>query len=153
VLKTVIAVSLIISLSIWSRCNSCIRDVLAGGIPDLTGTETAFKFGYATIVIAGTQRVECIEVIPSRETLRHLEILKYLFSRGLPPDIEDIAGHTALHHVTMNYNSRPDPARLLQSGANVNHRNRYGETPICAYGYNGKPNWLDRGPHGVLEQI
>jgi len=57
--------------------------------------------------------------------------LKYLLSHGCPPDVEDIAGHTALSHVMMSSVSRPDLARLLlEARAEVNHQDRYGCTPI-----------------------
>jgi hypothetical protein len=94
--------------------------------PNLSGTETAFKFGYATLVICGAQRIQ-----QSPTPLRHAETLKYLLSRGCPPDVEDIVGHTALSHVTMSSVSRPDLARLLlEGGADVDHQDRYGCTPI-----------------------
>ncbi|KAJ7485156.1 ankyrin [Mycena galericulata] len=98
-----------------------------GSAPDLMGSETPFKTGYASLAILGAQRVE--EGPPG--TLRHLETLKYLFSKGLPPDIEDIAGFTALHHATTSPVPRDDLTRcLLENGANVNHRNRYGEISL-----------------------
>lgn len=94
--------------------------------PDLTGTETAFKFGYATLVIAGAQRIQ-----NGPSPLQHTETLKYLLSRGCPPDVEDIAGHTALSHIAMGSVSIPGLARLLlEVGADVNHQDRYGCTPI-----------------------
>jgi MYND finger len=97
-----------------------------GSAPDLTRTETAFKFGYATLVVAGAQRIQS-----DPSPLQHAETLKYLLSRGCPPDIEDIAGHTALSHVTMGSVSLPELARLLlEVGADVNHRDRYGCPPI-----------------------
>lgn len=61
----------------------------------------------------------------------HAEVLRYLLSRGMPPDVEDIVGYTALHHTTMASDSRLDLARiLLESGANVDHQSRYGEVPL-----------------------
>ncbi|KIM85894.1 hypothetical protein PILCRDRAFT_86645 [Piloderma croceum F 1598] len=58
-------------------------------------------------------------------------MLKYLLSRGCPPDVEDIAGHTALSHTTMGSVSFPELAHLLlEVGADVNHRDRCGCTPI-----------------------
>jgi hypothetical protein len=97
-----------------------------GSAPDLTGTATAFKFGYATLVVAGAQRIQS-----GPSPLQHAEMLKYLLSRGCPPDVEDIAGHTALSHVTMGSVSLPELARLLlEIGADVNHQDRYGCTPI-----------------------
>lgn len=98
-----------------------------GAAPDLMGSETPFKSGYATLAILGAQRVQ--DGPPG--SLRHLETLKYLFSKGLPPDVEDIVGFTALHHATTSPVPKEDLTRcLLEHGANVNHRNRYGEISI-----------------------
>ncbi|KAI0798254.1 hypothetical protein C8Q75DRAFT_708684 [Abortiporus biennis] len=94
---------------------------------DLSATETPYRFGYCTLVVAGAQRM-----IPY-PGMDHLSVLKFLLERGAPPDVEDIVGYTALHHATMNHNARLDLARLLlEKGANVNHRNRYGEIPIMS---------------------
>ena len=62
--------------------------------------------------------------------------MKYLISSGAPMDSCDIAGLTALHHATL---STVGPTLslvriLLESGANVNSRNRYGEIPLlCSF--------------------
>lgn len=111
-----------------------MKMVEAGVAPDLTGTETPYKFGYATIVVSGAQRVEIVQ--PSGTTTKpdHISVLKYLLSCGTPPDVEDIVGYTALHHATMNANAKLDLARtLLEKGADVNHRNKYGEVPLFGY--------------------
>ena len=106
-----------------------IKAVEAGTAPDLEGTETPFKFGYATLVVAGAQRV--MDHSRPSGSLKYLEVLKYLLSCGMPPDSQDIAGLTALHHATCSPVPKVDLARvLLESGANVNHRNRYGEVAL-----------------------
>lgn len=112
--------------------------VEAGIAPDLTGTETPYKFGYATITISGAQRVELLSRTSGRpvqsETNNPKGTLEYLLSRGTPPDVQDIVGYTALHHATMNANAKIDLARiLLENGANVNHQNKYGEVPLFGY--------------------
>ncbi|KAI6026975.1 ankyrin [Pisolithus marmoratus] len=61
----------------------------------------------------------------------HFQIVEYLVQSGAPLDVPDIVGHTALHHAC----TPPDiklrfVKLLLQSGANVNARNRYGEIPL-----------------------
>lgn len=57
--------------------------------------------------------------------------MKYLLSMGLPPNVQDIAGLTPLHHTAMSSRAPVELSRmLLQSGAAVNHQNRYGEVPI-----------------------
>ncbi|KAJ6516747.1 ankyrin repeat-containing domain protein [Mycena vitilis] len=105
------------------------KAVEKGAAPDLMGTETPFRTGYASILILGAQRVK--EGPPGG--LQYLDTLKYLFSKGLPPDVEDIVGFTALHHATTSPVPKEDLTRcLLENGANVNHRNRYGE--ICLLG-------------------
>ncbi|ETW79583.1 hypothetical protein HETIRDRAFT_428078 [Heterobasidion irregulare TC 32-1] len=103
-----------------------ISAVSSGDHPPLNGIETPFKFGYATLVIVGAQRLQSA---PPGSGL-HAETLKFLLSRGCPPDVPDICQYTALHHVTMNL-SRPDIARiLLENGARVNYVNIYGSPPI-----------------------
>ncbi|OBZ71594.1 hypothetical protein A0H81_08449 [Grifola frondosa] len=103
-----------------------VQMVTAGVAPDLLSTETPYKFGYATLVVAGSQRA-CVRPIGTD----YAAVMNFLLSRGTPPDVEDIVGYTALHHATMNSNARPDLARiLLQKGANVNHRDRYGGVPL-----------------------
>ncbi|KAJ6632557.1 hypothetical protein B0H10DRAFT_2427203 [Mycena sp. CBHHK59/15] len=103
------------------------KEVEGGSAPDLAGSETAYKSGYATLVILGAQRVQ--DGPPG--SMRHLETLNYLFSKGLPPDSEDIVGFTALHHATTSPVQKVDLVRcLLEHGANVNHRSRYGEISL-----------------------
>lgn len=106
-----------------------LQAVESGTAPDLEGTETTYKFGYATLIIAGSQRVEPISGGPTQ----HYEVLKYLLSCGLPPNVPDICGFTALHHSVIgeSIHCKEDLIRLLiQSGANVNCQNRYGEVPL-----------------------
>lgn len=101
--------------------------VESGNGPDLVGTEGALKFGYATLVVSGKRHIA-----EAPMPMKHAETLSYLLSRGCPPDLEDIAGLTALTHSTMHKASSPiDLARiLLEGGADVNHRDRYGQVPI-----------------------
>ncbi len=84
--------------------------------------------------MSGAQRVEFVSPSGARSKPDHSSLLKYLISRGAPPDVEDIVGYTALHHATMNLNAKLDLARiLLENGANVNHTNKYGEVPLFGY--------------------
>jgi len=55
--------------------------------------------------------------------------MKYLLARGMLPDVEDIAGLTALHHASMSHAQVELSRILLEAGAAVNHQNRYGE--VC----------------------
>ncbi|KAH9924940.1 hypothetical protein B0H21DRAFT_826677 [Amylocystis lapponica] len=90
--------------------------------PDLTGTEMPYKFGYATLVVTGSERVT-----QGPASCDHIGTLRYLLSCGAPPNKEDIVGYTALHHLAIN---AVLGRLLLDNGADVNHRNRYGEVPI-----------------------
>ncbi|KAG6907547.1 hypothetical protein DXG01_008533 [Tephrocybe rancida] len=102
-----------------------IGQVEKGLAPDLEGTETPYEFGYATLIISGAQR------LITTQGSDHMSILKYLISRGLPVDIPDIAGLTALHHAVIGQTLQIDLTReLIKAGANVNHQNRYGEVPM-----------------------
>ncbi|KAJ7912521.1 hypothetical protein B0H13DRAFT_2007055 [Mycena leptocephala] len=118
------------ALSVFTGSLDLVKEAVErGAAPDLMGTETPFKTSYASILILGAQRVR--DGPPG--SLRHLETLRYLFSKGLPADVEDIVGFTALHHATTSPVPKEDLTRcLLENGANVNHRNRYGE--ICLLG-------------------
>jgi len=61
---------------------------------------------------------------------QHEACLKFLISRGAPPDVPDLCGYTALHHSLIS-TSKPTIARiLLEHGADVNAQNRYGITPL-----------------------
>ncbi|PBK89281.1 hypothetical protein ARMGADRAFT_1015455 [Armillaria gallica] len=101
-----------------------VKEVESGYAPDLEGTETPYKFGYLTIVVSGAQDLE-------KPNPQHIQVLKYLISRGAPVDLPDIAGNTALSHGTMNHLAKLDLSRvLLESGSDPNQRNRYGEVPL-----------------------
>jgi ankyrin repeat protein len=103
---------------------------MLGQFPPLCNAESAYEFGYATLIIAGSQRR--IE-IPGTPPTQHLETLKLLISRGLPPDVPDIGEYTALHHVIpgQSFRDREELIRtLVTSGANVNFQNRWGDTPL-----------------------
>jgi hypothetical protein len=95
----------------------------------LSGTETAYKYGYATLIIAGSQRVV---PQPGASQPQHLEVLKFLISYGLPVDVPDIAGYVALHHSVLNpsYCKKELILALLEGGANVDIQNRWGDTPL-----------------------
>ncbi|KAJ7185945.1 hypothetical protein C8R46DRAFT_881509 [Mycena filopes] len=87
-------------------------------------TETPLKLGYTVLLILGSYNAQ-------GHTGRHLETLSYLFSKGLPVDIQDIVGLTALHHATYAYTTDVNLTRcLLENGANVNHQSRYGEVAM-----------------------
>jgi hypothetical protein len=104
--------------------------VEAGHAPDITGTETAYKISYISLVILGAQSVT---PTPGTRPLDSVGTIKYLISAGAPIDKEDIVGITSLHIATFGHAAKPDIARLLlESGANVNHQDRYGSVPILS---------------------
>ncbi|KAG5651267.1 hypothetical protein H0H81_009260 [Sphagnurus paluster] len=104
------------------------KQVDSGTAPDLEGTEMPYKFGYATLVVSGAQRI-----VPQAAT-NHAGVLKYLISRGLPVDVPDIVGYTALSHALTSDSVQLELGRLLITAgkADVNHRNRYGEVTVLA---------------------
>ncbi|TFK66403.1 hypothetical protein BDN72DRAFT_800035 [Pluteus cervinus] len=91
-------------------------------------TFTPYKLSYATLIIYGAQRV----TNPIRQ--KHHGLLKYLISNfNLPLDIPDIAGLAALEHcfsTASRIGVIPLARTLLESGANINQQNRYGEVPL-----------------------
>ncbi|KAF7370930.1 hypothetical protein MSAN_00727000 [Mycena sanguinolenta] len=115
-------------LSVFTGDLDLVKKAVEGGVcPDLMGTETPFKTGYASLVILGAQRMT--QGPPG--SLRHMETLQYLFTKGLSPDVEDLVGFTALHHATTCPVPKDELTRcLLEHGANVNHRSRYGEISL-----------------------
>ena len=101
----------------------------SGKAPPLTGSETPLKFGYATLVVTGSQRTS----FPGKDSWKplHSATLKFLLQNGCPPDVQDICRQTALSHATEIPEGNADLARILIShGADVNHRDIYGITPI-----------------------
>ncbi|KAG6860223.1 hypothetical protein C0995_015620 [Termitomyces sp. Mi166 len=121
-------------IAAYDRISSVIATKGAGGAKAYFATELKRKdelliklseYGYATLIISGSLRVE------GNPRINHLASLRFLVSRGLPVDIPDIAVWTALHHVVIGQALRVDLLReFLKSGADVNHQNRYGEVPL-----------------------
>ncbi|KAI0373629.1 ankyrin [Pilatotrama ljubarskyi] len=100
--------------------------VESGTAPDLSSQETAFKHGYAALVLFGAQRL----VLKPGDSLDHIGTLKYLLEKGTPADVPDIVGYTALHHACMAY-PRADMARiLLEHGADPDWRDRFGSVAL-----------------------
>ncbi|EGO03119.1 hypothetical protein SERLA73DRAFT_176639 [Serpula lacrymans var. lacrymans S7.3] len=105
------------------------QGISTGSAPDLVGTETPIKIGYASLVVLGAQRING----GTKDSLQHLTTLRHLLQQGAPPDVPDSMGYTALHHSCASSSPQPTLARvLLQEGADPNYRNRYGEIPIFA---------------------
>ncbi|KAJ8482771.1 hypothetical protein ONZ45_g14842 [Pleurotus djamor] len=102
------------------------RLVESGQAPPLDGTVGAYEFGYATLIISGAQRIQP----PPSVKLRHDDLLRYLISKGMPVDVPDIVGFTALYHSLVSPLAHVDIARtLITAGkADVNHQSRYGDT-------------------------
>ena len=100
----------------------------SGNAPPLTGTDTPLKFGYATLVVTGSQR----SLFPDKDWKPlYSATLKFLLQNGCPPDVPDVCRRTALTHATEIPEGNADLARILIShGADVNHRDVFGMTPI-----------------------
>ena len=95
--------------------------------PDLKKTETPYNWGYVTLAAGGSRYYKNGT---SKDPSHHAPVLKFLISRGAPVDLPDIAGLTALHHVSMT-NRDGDVLRcLLEHGANPNKHDVYGTTPL-----------------------
>jgi MYND finger/Ankyrin repeat len=106
------------------------QSIQAGNAPEITGTETPYKISYISLVILGSQ-----SLVPGPGTppMDHLGTIKYLISAGAPVDKEDLVGLTSLHIATLGEAFKLDIARfLLESGANVNHLDRYGSLAILS---------------------
>jgi hypothetical protein len=83
--------------------------------------------GYATLVVTGSQRLS----LPSDHRFLHPATLEFLLENGCLPDIPDICRQTALSHATEIPDDNVELARMLISyGADVNHPDIYGMTPI-----------------------
>ncbi|KAJ6501458.1 hypothetical protein C8R47DRAFT_970205 [Mycena vitilis] len=111
------------SLLFVDHMEQLLTGVDASGV--LAGSETPFLLGFASLAVLGAQRI----LKASIGCLRHLETLEYLFARGLDANVADIVGSTALFHATTSPDPRDDLSRcLVKNGADVNHRDRFGET-------------------------
>ncbi|KAJ3533121.1 hypothetical protein NMY22_g7459 [Coprinellus aureogranulatus] len=83
------------------------------------------------LIILGAQRLKSIDA-PGAPKTEHLAVLEMLIARGLPLDLPDIGGFTALHHC-VGYPMQDKGKimrKLLSSGADVNYQNRWGSTPL-----------------------
>jgi hypothetical protein len=108
---------------------------------DPQGTECDLELGYVAIVVLGSQRIrgrpnngcqDCQNFRCTRHEpiTQHEACLKFLLSRGAPPNAPDLCGYTALHHSLIGA-PKPAVARILvEHGADVNAQNRYGITPL-----------------------
>ncbi|KAI0642910.1 ankyrin [Trametes meyenii] len=111
----------------------------SGDAPDILGTETPYKYGYAVFTVFGAQRFTG----PTAGTPDHAGTLKYLLEQGAPPNLPDLVGYTALHHVC-NVHPRPDLVRiLLDGGANPDQQDRFGSVPILGAMQNGSVRIVD----------
>ena len=119
-----------------SRAHETVADLISlpqmienGTSPSLAGVETPYRWGYATLVVIGVQRVVAA---PHRARIDHKATLECLLENGAPPDVPDIVGYSALEHACMNY-PRSDLARiLLEHGADPNHQDKFGSVALIS---------------------
>ncbi|KAF5342141.1 hypothetical protein D9611_002035 [Ephemerocybe angulata] len=104
--------------------------ISSGTAPPLSTKESAFEQGYATLIILGAQRIQAGRGPPSH----HHAVLKFLISQSLPLDLPDVVGFTALQHAMHGTPAMLDKEalirELLESGASINHQNRWGSTAL-----------------------
>ena len=70
-----------------------------------------------------------------KPSARHMECVKFLVEKGTPVDSKDVAGHTCVHMCTGKFGNKDtcEMAKyLLMKGANINIKNRFGETALFA---------------------
>lgn len=104
----------------------------SGTAPPLSTKEAAYKQGYATLIVLGSQRLKSVDA-PGAAKLEHLAVLEMLIARGLPLDLPDIGGFTALQHSVLGHSLQDREKiirKLLSSGANVSYQNRWGSTAL-----------------------
>ncbi|KAI0270596.1 hypothetical protein BC834DRAFT_1039321 [Gloeopeniophorella convolvens] len=112
----------------YGHLEGVMKAVKNGEAPRLSGTETPFRFGYAALVVSGSQNVPQRADGPKHS---HAATLKFLLKSGCPPDVEDICRYTALAHASNIPQDNADMARILvQHGADVNHQDIYGMVPV-----------------------
>ncbi|KDQ23578.1 hypothetical protein PLEOSDRAFT_1048834, partial [Pleurotus ostreatus PC15] len=118
----------------WACCAGLLKAVQkavqTGTAPPLNGTETPYEFSYATLIVSGAQRVSGNGGNP--DALKHEQVLEYLITQGMPVDIPDVVGQTALYHSIVSPEARVDLARILiiSGKANINHQSKYGEVAL-----------------------
>ena len=64
---------------------------------------------------------------------RHMECVKFLVEKGTPVDSKDVAGHTCIHMCTGKFGNKGTceiAQYLLEKGADINIKNRFGATAL-----------------------
>ncbi|VDB87424.1 unnamed protein product [Peniophora sp. CBMAI 1063] len=105
----------------------------SGNALRLDTTVSGYEIGLATLIVFGASNLTPFNHTETeKQKTRHLRVLELLLARGLPLDIPDIVGVTALIHAAMRVNEKmPSLIRaLVNGGANVNHQSLYGSTAI-----------------------
>ncbi|KAH7874556.1 ankyrin repeat-containing domain protein [Lentinula edodes] len=97
----------------FGELEAVISMVQSGQAPSLSSHETPFHWDYVSIVIFGAQRSS------HGPSLKHLETLEFLLSRGASPNSIDIVGFTALQHActiqTTNEPPKYDPQQPMDA--------------------------------------
>lgn len=103
----------------------------------LNRRESMLRMGGILHVIAGCRQ---------EKSNRHVTLTKILLEAGANPNIKDVAGYSALHHcctIIGNPKTLEIGQLLLDNGADINARNRFGCTPLMEPCINGKVDFVE----------
>ncbi|KAI0055758.1 hypothetical protein BV25DRAFT_1731445 [Artomyces pyxidatus] len=132
------------------RRAAVVKAVLSGQVPPLDGTATPYGFGYAPLVVTGSSQIGHPDHAPADH---YVELLDFLLDPavvpGCPPDVADIGRTTALMGAAVNtVDCVAELIRILVArGADINHRDIFGDTPIR--GYRDRQRRRGRRAHGA----
>lgn len=101
--------------------------------------QTPFGWSYITLAVCGNARFYQANGPPAD----HHRVIAWLIKAGAPVDTGDIAGCTALHHLSNRTVDHRTRLALLVGGANPNAQDRYGTAPAHGAIMEGQAEALD----------
>ena len=115
-----------------------VRSILDGpDAPPLSGVSTGLKAGYISAAVMAFVRADTMPPCPA--VPEHLAIIRLLIERGAPVDVVDARGDTALTLAALHGLDSPALIKILaDAGANLNHRNKAGETALFSHALGGR---------------